>query len=568
MPGGLLNLVATGNQNVILNGNPTKTFFKFVYAKYTNFGLQKFRLDYNGSRTLNVSEDSHFTFKIPRYGDLVLDTFLVFNLPHIWSPIYPPKGNGGGDCKNYSDWVPYEFKWIENLGTQIIKEVTITSGGLTLQKFSGNYLTTLAQRDFTNTERDLVNEMTGNIPELYDPANSGANVNSYPNAYFDNSSANAEPSIRGRKLYIPISAWYSFSSKMAIPLIALQYNELNINITLRPIKEIFRIREVEDPSEIYPYIQPNFTEAHQQPYNFLQPPPNVKLEYQKGQLINNWNADIHLMSTYAFLSEEENKVFAAKDQQYLIKDINEYTFNNVVGTEKVSIPSLGMVSSYMFFFRRTDASLRNEWTNYTNWAYKDMIPQQPQDPVNNDFGTNFGTNPLQPEQLHCREGVFFTPDKNPDGTPTGLIITGPYNPANQKLILQNLGILCDGKYRENLLDAGVYNYMEKYHAIGGKGAEGLYCYNFALKTSPFILQPSGAMNMSKFKDIEFEFTTFIPPRDPNAQALTICGLDGEIIAVNKPTWRIYDYTYDMHIIEESYNILTFTSGNCGLMFAK
>ena len=64
MPGGLLNLVASGNQNVILNGNPTKTFFKFVYAKYTNFGLQKFRLDYNCSRTLNVSEDSHFTFKL------------------------------------------------------------------------------------------------------------------------------------------------------------------------------------------------------------------------------------------------------------------------------------------------------------------------------------------------------------------------------------------------------------------------------------------------------------------------------------------------------------------------
>ena len=564
MPGGLLNLVATGNQNVILNGNPTKTYFKFVYAKYTNFGLQKFRLDYNGSRTLNVSEDSHFTFKIPRYGDLVLDTFLVFTLPHIWSPIYPPQ-KGDDDIKaNYSDWAPYEFKWIENLGTQLIKEVTITCGGLTLQKFSGNYLTTLAQRDFTNTERDLVDEMTGNIPDLYDPSNSGANVNSYPSAYFDNTSANAEPSIRGRKLYIPISAWYSFSSKMAIPLIALQYNELNINITLRPIKEIFRIRDVKDIDNKYPYIQPNFTEAYQQPYNFLQPPPNVGLNYQQGQLINNWNADIHLMSTYAFLSQEENKVFAAKDQQYLIKDINEYTFNNVVGSEKVSIPSLGLVSSYMFFFRRTDASLRNEWSNYTNWAYKHMIPQQPQDPLNNDFGSYFGATLTLPSTiLHS-----FTPDKNPDGTSSGIVITGPYNPANQKLILQNLGILCDGKYRENLLDAGVYNYMEKYHAIGGKGAEGLYCYNFALKTSPFELQPSGAMNMSKFKDIEFEFTTFIPPRDPNAQALTICNEDGDIIAVNKPTWRIYDYTYDMHIIEESYNILTFTSGNCGLMFAK
>ena len=42
MPGGLLNLVAYGNLNVIINGNPTKTFFKTKYAKYTNFGLQKF----------------------------------------------------------------------------------------------------------------------------------------------------------------------------------------------------------------------------------------------------------------------------------------------------------------------------------------------------------------------------------------------------------------------------------------------------------------------------------------------------------------------------------------------
>ena len=42
MTGGLLNLIAYGNQNVILNGNPTKSFFKTSYSKYTNFGLQKY----------------------------------------------------------------------------------------------------------------------------------------------------------------------------------------------------------------------------------------------------------------------------------------------------------------------------------------------------------------------------------------------------------------------------------------------------------------------------------------------------------------------------------------------
>ena len=52
MPGGLLNIVAYGQQNIILNGNPSKTFFKCVYSKYTNFGLQKFRIDFEGQRNM------------------------------------------------------------------------------------------------------------------------------------------------------------------------------------------------------------------------------------------------------------------------------------------------------------------------------------------------------------------------------------------------------------------------------------------------------------------------------------------------------------------------------------
>ena len=42
MAGGLLNIVSVGNNNVILTGNPTKTFFNVTYSKYTNFGLQNF----------------------------------------------------------------------------------------------------------------------------------------------------------------------------------------------------------------------------------------------------------------------------------------------------------------------------------------------------------------------------------------------------------------------------------------------------------------------------------------------------------------------------------------------
>ena len=49
MPGGLLNLVAYGSENIILNENPSKTFFKSTFKKYTNFGMQTFRLDHTGT---------------------------------------------------------------------------------------------------------------------------------------------------------------------------------------------------------------------------------------------------------------------------------------------------------------------------------------------------------------------------------------------------------------------------------------------------------------------------------------------------------------------------------------
>ena len=60
MPGGLMNLVSQGQQNIVLNGNPTKSFFKATYRQYTNFGLQKFRVDFEGAKTLRLTEPSHF----------------------------------------------------------------------------------------------------------------------------------------------------------------------------------------------------------------------------------------------------------------------------------------------------------------------------------------------------------------------------------------------------------------------------------------------------------------------------------------------------------------------------
>ena len=561
MPGGLLNLVSEGQQNVILNGNPEKTFWKTTYKKYTNFGKQNFRLDYEGTPTLNLTTESTFVFKVKRYADLLMDCYVSIALPTIWSPIFPPQTVVQADGTTvYTDWAPYEFKWIDNLGAQMIDRITITCGNQKLQEYSGRYILASVQRDFSGSKRALFNEMTGQVPELNDPANAGTHVNSYPNAFYTDNPAGAQPSIMGRILYVPLGAWFNLKTQNAFPLVSLQYNELHISVTFKPINQIFRIRDVMDYTNNFPYVAPNFNQYYMQFYRFLQTPPDENLgptSYVDTR--TNWDADIHLNCTYCFLSNDESKLFAKNEQKYLIKQIYEKPYYNITGQNKIQIDSIGMVISWMFYFQRSDVNLRNEWSNYTNWPYNYMPIDISPAPSVGDYPNPDPTPPSPP---------FIGPGTNPDGTLSGLMITGIYNQQNIKNILVSMGILLDGQYRENMLEAGVYNYVEKYTRTDGFAPSGLYCYNFCLDTSPYSLQPSGAMNMSRFTNIEFEFVTINPPVDPYAQVLTICNPDtGEIIGVNKPTWRIYDYNYDLYVMEERVNMVIFVGGNAGLMYA-
>jgi hypothetical protein len=131
-----------------------------------------------------------------------------------------------------------------------------------------------------------------------------------------------------------------------------------------------------------------------------------------------------------------------------------------------------------------------------------------------------------------------------------------------------MGILLDGAYRENGQPVGVFNYIEKYIRTAGNAPDGLYCYNFCMNTTPYDLQPSGAINMNRFHQVQFEFTTVTPPLDSNAQTITICDpVTNAVIGINKPTWRIYNYNYDLYVFEERINLITFVGGNCALMYA-
>jgi len=546
MAGGYFNIVAEGTNNVILTGNPSKTFFKVVYSKYTNFGMQKFRIDYDGQRDLRLSEPSVFTFKIPKYADLLMDTYLVVSLPNIWSPIYQPSELTG------NKWVPYDFRWIRDIGTHMIKEIEIKCGSYSLQKCSGEYLAAVAKRDYDVNKKQKFDKMTGNVSELYDPANSYGRANVYPSAYYTTNANGAEPSIRGRNLVIPIGQWFTFDSTMAFPMVSLQYQELSISVTLRPIRELYQIRDIRDAVNLYPYVAPDYTKDEQQLYRFLQTPPSVDLSVYENQ-INGWNADIHLLANYCFLTKEEAKTFAAEDQMYLIKDVFEYRFENVVGARRLKIESTGMVSSWMWHFQRNDVNMRNEWSNYTNWPYRTIPSDIYIAPREDDSG---------PDGLG--------PGLNPGNEQTGLFITGDFSVDNQYAIMQYLGILLNGEYRENTFPTEMYQYVEPYSRTKGTATDGLYCYNFCFNSCLTDYQPSGALNMSKFKTIELEFGTYVPPTDITKSNYKVsCDAQGNIIVVsNSDASRLFDYNFNFTLFEERYNILSFIGGNCGLLYAR
>ena len=582
MPGGLLNLISYGNQNIILNGNPSKTFFKTVYSKYSNFGIQKFQVDYSGLRNLQLNEDSVFTFKIPRNAELLLDTYLVFDLPNIWSTIIPPNtvidpkidssGNTIYDC-----WKPYEFRWIDDIGTNIIKNVTLSIGGQIIQTYSGEYIKNMVDRDFTQEKKNLFNQMTGMTNEMTQPEIAYTRYNQYPNAYYtattDAVNVGPEPSIRGRKIYVPLHFWFSYSTKVALPLVCLQYSEVVIDITLRPVRELFTINDVSVPLQdgfIRDKIAPDFANEMHSLYRFLQPPPDIYLTVNSyGNKTNTWASNIHLMATYCFLSEEEARVFAKNEHKYLIKDIKQDIFVNTTDTNRLKIYTSALVASWMWYFKRSDVYLRNEWSNYSNWLYKNILPYDVvKAPDRSDI--NY-------------QGLFIGPGYNIIGVAnpgtrnqvpnivieedTSFFVTQPLNNANIKQIMNRLSIYMDGKFRENELDQGVYSYIEKYRTSDGNSYDCLYHYNFTLHTNPYDLQPSGAMNLSKFKTIEFEINTIKPPLDPNAVSTAICDINGTMIGTINPS-SIYLYNYNLHLIEERYNMIRFISGQAGLVYAR
>ena len=173
MGGGLLQLVAYGAQDVYLTGNPQITFFKVVYRRHTNFALESIQQTFNG----NPGYGQRVTCQISRNGDLINRVYLVL------------------DMSNNTDVLCPFF------GLRLINYVEIEIGGQKIDKHYSHWMYIWNELSLPLSKRDGYNEMVGAY---------GGAINS--------------------TLYVPLEFWFCRNVGLALPLIALQYHEVKINI--------------------------------------------------------------------------------------------------------------------------------------------------------------------------------------------------------------------------------------------------------------------------------------------------------------------------------------------------
>lgn len=253
MPGGLIQLVGVGAQNELINGNPTMTHFRAVYRKHTNFAMEQIRMPFTSSNLeFSATGTRTISCRIDRYAQLLHDCYLVITLPDIWSPLKYLSGSlppSGYDARTNS--IGYEFQWIPNIGYNLIDQVEITMNGQSIQTLRGEWLKMYSYLTHDANKREIVDQMVGNVPELYDPAHAYDRNGQYPHAITPINLPSAspqtktpEPSIRSRQLVVPLHFWFCENPGMALPLVSLQNSEVYINVTLRQVTDLYTVVDV------------------------------------------------------------------------------------------------------------------------------------------------------------------------------------------------------------------------------------------------------------------------------------------------------------------------------------
>jgi hypothetical protein len=466
--------------------------------------MEYYRVNPDGN--LGLSEDGviNYKFEIKRSGDLVSDIYMVFTLPDIFS-----SGNTN-------------FQWIKNIGFNIINKVSIYIGNSLIDENYGEWFNIWNELTLPESKRKEFDEMIGNVPELYDPENA-TSQGYYPNRFVGNDTI---PSIKSRKIRVPLIFWFNRNYSLALPLVALQYYPVEINIEMRRITDLYTVIETETTVPKFgTRIKPLKTNAnYQSRYSLVNFVKDSSLILGEGdtKTIKNFNIDIYLDVNYVFLDSEEMKSFAKSEHKYLIQQVKQSSFKGSIGSDTLELLVHHPTSFMIVVAKRSDIEDRNDWNNYTNWIDEEEPPWS--DSFNNPFFETYYDQDIAREKMN---------DSN-------------YTFRNSPFILKNLQLKLNGTDRFSSQEADFFARAQTFKYAKRMPKKGIMMYSFAV--NPLDYQPSGSCNFSRFNSIELFLETQDVPRPT--------GLDD------------YQYRYDINVYTVNYNILRITSGTGNLEFSN
>jgi hypothetical protein len=219
MGGGLMQLVAYGAQDVYLTGNPQITFWKVSYRRHTNFAMESIEQTFNGQADFG----RRVTCTISRNGDLAYRTYLQVTLPEV--------GNTSASDSIYA-------RWLDCPGEQLISQVEVEIGGQRIDRQYGDWMHIWNQLTLSADQKRGYDKMIGNTTQLtYVTDPSFAAVDGPCDSSAPRQVCAPRMALPETTLYVPLQFWYCRNPGLALPLIALQYHEVKINLDLRPIDE-------------------------------------------------------------------------------------------------------------------------------------------------------------------------------------------------------------------------------------------------------------------------------------------------------------------------------------------
>jgi hypothetical protein len=304
MGGGLLQLVAYGAQDVYLTGNPQITFFKVVYRRHTNFSLESIQQTFNGNATLG----NRVTCQISRNGDLVHKLYIQIKAVAGSSPIY---------LQSF-------------YGYRMIKHTELEIGGQRIDKQYGEWMYIWNELTMDQGKKEGYYEMVG-----------GNSVNK--SVKLENKTID---------LYIPLEFWFCRNVGLALPLIALQYHEVKVNIEFNSMDSIRATNQDDE----------------------LASDSTCNIEINS----NNFTSfSATLWADYIFLDTDERKRFAQLSHEYLIEQLQfTGTESITANTVKASRLSFNHPCKELIWAVRPEPDITGSninWNNFTNAENNNMI---------------------------------------------------------------------------------------------------------------------------------------------------------------------------------------------------